>query len=142
MRRLFLVMLLSLTACAERVTWEETLADLDRLSNSVPAQITNLRLTPDSARLNAGGGEITASAEFDYYDADGNSFGFTIVVEDAAGTETTFVHEFVSPPSTNATLQGSFSVDTTTIQLCTVSVTVYGMNDSNTLQSDFVVYGP
>lgn len=138
MRTLFWTTLLCLTACGDRDTLEDTLAALE----SIPAQITNLRLIPDSALLNAGGGEISARAEFDYFDPDGGSYGFEIVVEDAAGTETAFVHEFMSLPDTNATLQGNFTVDTTTIQLCTVSVTVYGLRYSNTLQSDFVIYGP
>lgn len=138
MRTLFWMMLLCLAACGGG-TWQDEFAD--NWNNNVPAQITNLRLTPDSALLNAGGGEIPASAEFDYYDPDGLSWGFDIVVEDAEVTETTFFHD-IGSPSINATLQGSFSVDTTTIQLFVVSVTVYGPTNSNTLQSDFVVYGP
>ncbi len=139
MRTLFWMMLLCLAACGGR-TWQDDLEDY--WNNNVPAQITNLRLTPDSALLNAGGGEIHASAEFDYFDPDGANWGFEIVVEDAVEAETTFFHSFMSAPSINATLQGDFSADTTTIQLITVSVTVHGPTNSNTLQSDFVVYGP
>ncbi len=138
MRALLWATLLCLGACADPQTLAETLAALD----SVPAEITNLQLTPNSAPLNAGGGEVSASAEFDYYDPDGGSFGFEVVVEDEAGTRTTFVHEFAAYPGTNATLQGDFSVDTTTVQLCVVSVTVYGLKFSNTLQADFEVYAP